>query len=133
MSFAKKIEGLYEMEISDEIRQSEMTSVNFKVKAETAHMLSAIAERFHSNRHSFGGEILDDACLQMFHALSPKDRTDLAEKADEALTNAMLKAGHKCEGISVALGEYKNQWGPWRVMAHLCNEADEKRNQEASK
>lgn len=129
MNFKQRIEDLYYMEASQEIDESQYVSVSFKIKADTAHMLSAIAERFSSNRHVFGGEILDQVCMEMFQALTPEDRTELAERADKGVTEQMLKAGHQVEGMDVN-GPYKNEWRNWAMHATVFNLEDERRKAE---
>lgn len=94
MKPSERIKNLYRISELQDSRDFEMTSVSFKVKAETASMLSCIAEHFSTNRHAFGGEILDDYCLKMFQAISPDDQLELASKAD-LMTSKILSTKHK--------------------------------------
>ena len=122
MDMAKKVNDLYASKDVDDIEQLH-TSVTFKVTVNTAFMLSAIAEQFDDSRSTFGGEILDEACIEIFRSLHRSDRELLAPAVDDKVRNFL-----KDKGFTVTTyhgdGEIVEGNGPrdWTRMNYITSE-----------
>jgi len=101
----------------------ELAGFTVRTKLDTAHMLQAISDRFNEPRSRLAADLLEDAVLEMFKALTPDDRSQLAAKADELTTAEMLKRGYTSETTDHR-GKTQDTFGGWVVLAHVFNELD---------
>ena len=82
MDVDKKMVQLYKERDLTGTPDSEYMPVNFKIKINTAVMLNKISAHFQSDRHNFGGGLLDELCLDLFNGLTDEDAANLAQEAD---------------------------------------------------
>lgn len=116
--FIRHIEELYQMEIEDEYRTDVQRTVSFNFPAEDACMLAAIAKRFGRSTAAFGGELFAQHVRELFIALTPADRRNLAAEAD-----AECVAYLESKGIKRTFPDHDNG-GTWARYALLCDKVE---------
>jgi len=114
--FMRHIEELYQMEIEDDYREQMQRTVTFNFPAEDACMLAAIAKRFGKSTAAFGGELFAEHVRELFIALSPDDRRQLAVEADAELTRYA-----ETKGITYASDSAPTKWQSY---ADICERSD---------
>ena len=117
--FVRHIEELYQMEIEDEYRTEAQRTVTFNFPAGDACMLAAIAKRFGKSTAAFGGELFAEHVRELFIALTPADRHQLAAEADAECLQYLETKGIKSSWSS------GNRKGQWALYADLCDKVDE--------
>ena len=106
------------MEIEDDYREQMQRTVTFNFPAEDACMLAAIAKRFGKSPAAFGGELFAEHVRELFIALSPDDRRQLAVEADAELTSYA-----ETKGISYN-SDGKSGSAKWQSYADICERSD---------
>lgn len=103
-------------EDSEQDYQQRTKTLSIIADVDTGSMLRAIADRFNDSVSSLGGEILHDAVMEMFLALSDEDKKALSAKAD-----ALSRAEYEKRGIDA--NPYNGENGTWTVNAKHWFEA----------
>jgi hypothetical protein len=119
---------------SDEENGAEHEAFNMKFTAagtiSDVTMLDAIAARFNTTRSALVSEILHGSVLEMYFALSLKDKELLSRDADLETTRILTKKGVTQEytGAGLPRGETTNEDMNWRgyYAAILKSEEDKK-------
>lgn len=93
--FVRHINDLYEAEASEAMRDSLIKPVTLNFPVADACMLAAIAKRFGQSTASFGGELFADHVRELFFALTPADRRELAVEADTEQQRFIESKGNK--------------------------------------
>lgn len=91
--FASLIEGLYQMEVENEYRESSTRTVTVTFTAENACMFAAIAKRFGKSTSSFGADVFEPIVMELFQALSPEDRVSVGKDTDAELHRYLQSKG----------------------------------------
>lgn len=118
--FVRHIEDLYEAEASDAMRESFIKPVTLNFPAADACMLAAIAKRFGQSTASFGGELFASHVRELFLALTPGDRHQLAAEADSEQQRFIEGKGVRftdANGEAVLCSE-------WQRYADLCDKQE---------
>lgn len=120
IALTQLIEIFYTEEaMNDERSYETLRQVKFTAQAaiEDLAMLDAVAARFGKTRATFTTDIIRNAATELFSALTDADKLKVAEVADTAIAEHMVKAG--CTWTETgALGTLENQTAHWR---QLCN------------
>lgn len=116
--FIDHINELYQIEMENEYRTDVQRTVSFNFPAEDACMLAAIAKRFGRSTAAFGGELFAQHVRELFIALIPEDRRNLAAEAD-----AECVAYLESKGIKRTFPDHDNG-GTWSRYALLCDKVE---------
>ena len=113
------IQDLYEQEAMSEHYESRERGITFNFPAEDHSMFAAIARRFGRSTAAFGGEVFAEHVRELFIALTPADRHQLAAEADAECLQYLETKGIKSSWSS------GNRKGQWALYAELCDKVDE--------
>jgi hypothetical protein len=97
-------------------------------------MLDAIAARFNTTRSALVSEILHGSVLEMYFALSLKDKELLSRDADLETTRILTKKGvtQEYSGAGLARGETTNEDMNWRgYYASILKSEEDKKDADA--
>lgn len=121
IALTQLIEIFYTEEaMNDERSYETLRQVKFTSQAaiEDLAMLDAVAARFGKTRATFTTDIIRNAATELFSALTDADKLKVAEVADTAIAEHMVKAG--CTWTETgALGHLENQTAHWRQLVAL--------------
>ncbi len=121
IALTELIEIFYAEEaMNDERSYETLRQVKFTAQAaiEDLAMLDAVAARFGKTRATFTTDIIRNAAAELFSALTDADKLKVAEVADTAISEHMVKAG--CTWTEVgSFGELQNQTAHWRQLVAL--------------
>lgn len=121
IALRQMIEIFYNEEaMNDERSYETLRQVKFTAQAaiEDLAMLDAVAARFGKTRATFTTDIIRNAASELFSALTDADKLKVAEVADAAIAEHMVKAG--CTWTETgALGQLENQTAHWRQLVAL--------------
>lgn len=87
------IENFYEFDNDDSYREACQMKMTASIEINTVSMIDAIAQRFGTTRTAIVSDVLSNAALEMFHALSDVDKKEIARKADVDATALLKKNG----------------------------------------
>ena len=123
---------------SDEENGAEHEAFNMKFTAAGSisdiTMLDAIAARFNTTRSALVSEILHGSVLEMYFALSLKDKEALSYRADLETTKILDKKGISQEtvGLGLSQGESTTDDMSWRgYYAAILKAEEDKKNADA--
>lgn len=119
--FVRHIEDLYEAEASEAMRDSLIKPVTLNFPVADACMLAAIAKRFGQSTASFGGELFAEHVRELFLALTPADRRELAVEADTEQQRFIESKGNRRGDLVFDANSQVVLPNAWQRYADLCD------------
>lgn len=122
--FTRHIKDLYEAEASEAMRDSLIKPVTLNFPVADACMLAAIAKRFGQSTASFGGEVFANHVRELFLALTPEDRRELAAEADSEQQRFIESKGNRRGDIVLDANSQVVLPNEWQRVADLCDKRE---------